>query len=159
MKADNSELVRLVKEMNEADYAINVMLFQAYAHVLDNEITSKQTILLDLVHKHTKLTVSEIAEHMSVTSSAVSQIISKLEKMKYVKREINVHNRREILVLLDERGIEHVKKEEWIEQTIIERFYTQLELDEVETLHHLILKLKQVVERELQPGQQTDRES
>lgn len=88
MKKASDDLVRLVKEMNEADYAMNVMLLQAHESLIDNEITAKQTILLELVHKHGRLTVSELAERMKVSSSAVSQILSKLEKAKYVSREI-----------------------------------------------------------------------
>lgn len=47
MKKASDDLVRLVKEMNEADYAMNVMLIQAYEFLNDSEITAKQTILLE----------------------------------------------------------------------------------------------------------------
>ncbi|GIP36530.1 MarR family winged helix-turn-helix transcriptional regulator [Paenibacillus sp. J2TS4] len=149
MEKVNPELIRVVKEMNEADYAMNIMLVQAHESLFDSEITTKQTILLEFVHKHERLTVSEIAERMKVSSSAVSQIISKLEKAKYVSREINPHNRREIFVRLDKRGIEHFVKEEQMERSIIERFYSQLDFEEVVALKNTILKLKGIVEKEL----------
>lgn len=149
MKKASPDLIRVVKDMNEADYAINIMLVQAYESLFNSDITAKQTILLEFVRKHGQLTVSELAERMKVTSSAVSQIISKLERAKYVRRKINPLNRREILVRLDERGIEHFAKEEQMELSIIERFYSQLDYEEVVTMKNIVLKLKAIVEKEL----------
>jgi len=156
LKKASDELVRLVKEMNEADYAMNVMLLQAHESLIGPEITAKQTILLELVHKHGRLTVSELAERMKVSSSAVSQIVSKLEKAKYVSREINPDNRREIFVRLDERGEEHFAREEEFERTIIDRYYSQLEYEEVVALKNIVLKLKGIVEKECKGGAETD---
>jgi DNA-binding MarR family transcriptional regulator len=48
-------------------------------------------------------TVGEIAMEMNISSSAVSQLIAKLEKNQYIKREINLQNRREIFITLDEK--------------------------------------------------------
>lgn len=156
MKKASDDLVRLVKEMNEADYAMNVMLIQAHEFLNDSEITTKQTILLELVHKHGRLTVSELAERMEVSSSAVSQIVSKLEKAKYVSREINPNNRREIFVRLDERGVEHFAREEELERTIIDRYYSQLDYEEVVTLRNIILKLKGIVEKDCKGRAETN---
>ncbi|WP_374017040.1 MarR family transcriptional regulator [Paenibacillus thiaminolyticus] len=156
MKKASDDLVRLVKEMNEADYAMNVMLIQAHEFLNDSEITAKQTILLELVHKHGRLTVSELAERMEVSSSAVSQIVSKLEKAKYVSREINPNNRREIFVRLDERGVEHFAREEELERTIIDRYYSQLDYEEVVTLRNIILKLKGIVEKDCRGRAETN---
>ncbi|CAH8720394.1 MarR family transcriptional regulator [Paenibacillus thiaminolyticus] len=156
MKKASDDLIRLVKEMTEADYAMNVMLLQAHESLIDSEITAKQTILLDLVHNHGRLTVSELADRMKVSSSAVSQIVSKLEKAKYVSREINPNNRREIFVRLDERGAEHFAREEELERTIIDRYYTQLDYEEVVALRNIIMKLKGIVEKDCQGGAETD---
>lgn len=149
MNAEQIDLHAIVKEMNEANYAMSVMILQEYQNALDTEITAKQTILLELVHKHTQLTVSEIAEKMKVSASAVSQIISKLEKARYVRREINLQNRREILVRLDEMGIQYFIKEEMMERNVVERFYSKLDAQEVVTMKNIVLKLKGIVEREL----------
>lgn len=149
METTSEDWIRIVKEMNEADYAMNVMLLQAHESLLDSEITAKQTILLELIHKFKQLTVSELAERMKVSSSAVSQIVSKLEKANYVIREINRSNRREILVRLDERGDAYFVKQDLLERTIIERYYSQLDYEEVVAMKNTILKLKAIVEKEI----------
>jgi len=146
----NGELIQYVKEMREADYACNMMLLQEYKDLMDDEITTKQGVLLELVHKHGSLNISEIAEAMEITSSAVSQIVSKLEKEGYIKREINPSNRREIFVEMDEKGIEHFKRCEEVERSIINRFYSKLDWDEIVVLRKLSLKFKKVIEKELE---------
>ncbi|WP_232696524.1 MarR family winged helix-turn-helix transcriptional regulator [Brevibacillus daliensis] len=147
----NDTLLACVKEMNEAEYTINALLLHEYRNLLHDEITTKQALLLELIHKQKNITVRELAEKMDVSSSAISQIISKLEKMHYVKREINQSNRREILVQLDEQGFLYFVKQEQVEQDIIRRFYSKLDLEEVILLKNLTLKLRDIVEQELQP--------
>lgn len=145
----SDELVRYVKEMNEAEYWINTTLLQEYRSLLDDEITTKQALLLELIHKYERMTIREMADHMGVTSSAVSQIIGKLESMEYVKREINVHNRREIIVQLGPMGTNYFAKQEEVERDIIKRFYSKMKLEEVQQLCTLTLKLKRIVEQDL----------
>lgn len=145
----NDEFIKIVQEMNEAEYFINTLLLQEYRTILDDEITTKQALMLEFINKHQKITVREIADAMQVSSSAVSQIISKLDKLGYVKRDINLQNRREILVQLGPKGIEYFAKQEQVEREIIERFYSKMELEEVILLNKLTLKLKQIVEKEL----------
>lgn len=146
----NEELIQYVKEMREADYACNMMLLQEYKELMDDEITTKQGVLLELVYKHGSLNISEIAEAMENTSSAVSQIVSKLEKEGYIKREINPSNRREIFVEMDTKGVEYFKRCEEIERSIINRFYSKLDWDEIVALRKISLKFKKVIEKELQ---------
>ncbi|MGM1050598.1 MAG: MarR family winged helix-turn-helix transcriptional regulator [Bacillota bacterium] len=145
----NDALVSCVKEMNEAEYLINALLLHEYRSLLDDEITTKQALLLELIHKHQRMTVREIADQMEVSSSAISQIIGKLEKMGYVKREINLQNRREIIVQIGPQGVTYFAKQDKVERDIIERFYSKMEFEEVQQLLQLTLKLKEIVEQEL----------
>lgn len=151
-KKNIENLVALVKEMNEDSYTIDALLLREYQTLLDDEITTKQALLLELLNKHTKLSVSDIADLLKVSSSAVSQIIAKLEKTNYVKREINLENRREIIVQLGEAGIRYFAKHEQVERAIIERFYAKLDYDEVIALKTITSKLKAIVEKEYGAG-------
>lgn len=148
-EADIDKLIECVKEMNEAEYVINTLLLREFQTLLEDEITTKQALLLEIVNKRKSVTVREIADAMQVSSSAISQIVSKLEKSGYVKREINVHNRREILVLLDEEGVRFFAKHDQVERAIIERFYAKMDFEDVELLNKLTFKLKKIVEAEL----------
>jgi DNA-binding MarR family transcriptional regulator len=100
MNDQTEQYIQLVREINKADYTINTLLLQEFKILIEDELTTKQALILELVHKQQYLKVSEVSSQMDVSSSAVSQIISKLEKGNYVKRSINTANRQEILVEL-----------------------------------------------------------
>ncbi|QTD40230.1 MarR family winged helix-turn-helix transcriptional regulator [Sporosarcina sp. Te-1] len=143
------ELIQTVKELNRTIYEINLVLMQRYGSQIDSEITSKQAVVLEILYKHERLTVSEIADLMKVSSSAVSQIISKLDKKNYVRREINPNNRREIIVVLGDEGVKYFEVRDRIDQTIIEKYYAHLDFEEVENVKNTFLKLKVIVEKDM----------
>ncbi|MBD8498024.1 MarR family winged helix-turn-helix transcriptional regulator [Paenibacillus arenosi] len=149
MNKQINKLIPIVKEINEAEYELNTMLLPYYQQVMEHELSVKQALILEVLYKQKQVTVREIAEQMKVSSSAVSQIISKLDKAEYVKREINPNNRREILVSLGEKGENYFAQMQQVEQDIIERYYTKLTMEEVMQLKHITLKLKNIVEQEL----------
>lgn len=144
-----NELFNLVTEINEITYSMNAHLIKEYWHLLTEDLLTKQIILMDLVKKESRLSISQLAELMNVTSSAVSQIVSKLEKEKYLLRTINPSNRREIIVQLDEQGHNYYSKEEEINKEIVNRFYSRLKTEEVIQLPNILVKLNHVVEDEL----------
>jgi len=52
-----------------------------------------------------------MANYMNITSSAVGQLICKLEVQSYIFRSINSENRREIIVQLDQKFCKNVLEE------------------------------------------------
>ncbi|WP_461612966.1 MarR family winged helix-turn-helix transcriptional regulator [Clostridium sp. Marseille-QA1073] len=144
-----NELFNLVTEINEITYSMNARLIKEYWSLLTEDLLTKQIILMDLVKKESRLSISQLAEFTNVTSSAVSQIVSKLEKEKYLLRTINPNNRREIIVQLDEQGHNYYSKEEKINKEIVNRFYSRLKTEEVIQLPNILVKLNHVVEDEL----------
>lgn len=144
----SENLAHTVKQINEADYYINSLIYQEYQAFLDDEITPKQAILLELIKQSTQLTISETANKMKISPSAVSQLVSKLEKQGYVKRRINPSNRREILVTLRDKAHKYFEKHDQVEQMIAKRLYAKLEAAELEHFKQIILKLKQIATEE-----------
>ncbi|CAK7013771.1 MarR family winged helix-turn-helix transcriptional regulator [Tissierella carlieri] len=151
-KMDNereNELFNLVTEISEITYSMNASLIKVRQSLFNEDLSTKQIILMDLVKKESRLSISQLAELMNVTSSAVSQIVSKLEKEKYLLRTINPNNRREIIVQLDEQGYHYYSKEEEINKEIVNRFYSRMKMEEVIQLRDILVKLNHVVEEEL----------
>ncbi|WP_019850325.1 MarR family winged helix-turn-helix transcriptional regulator [Desulfitobacterium sp. PCE1] len=151
-KIDNqneNELFNLVTEINEITYSMNARLMKEHQSLVNEDLSTKQIILMDLVKKESQLSISQLAESMNVTSSAVSQIVSKLEREKYLLRTINPNNRREIIVQLDERGCHYYAKEEEINKEIVNRFYSRMKMEDLIQLRDILVKLNHVVEEEL----------
>ncbi len=140
-----TEYIKHVKELHQAEENCNMLIVDEYKPLMKYDLTSKQEFLLKIVRKYNDLTVKELAEHMKVTSSAVSQVASKLEKEKYIKRSINPANRREIIVSLDEKGKDYFREMDNIELKIIKEYYSKLSLEEIITLKNITVKLEKVM--------------
>ncbi|WP_285396242.1 MarR family transcriptional regulator [Lysinibacillus sp. fls2-241-R2A-57] len=142
-------LYEQVKRINEAEYSINRLIFKHYKQYLNSGITTQQAVVLDIVYLAERITVGEVANEMNISSSAVSQLIAKLEKNQYIKREINPQNRREVFITLDEKGMEYFSKQDFVEQQIADKIYSKLSSKEVDELERIVNKLKQIAMKEL----------
>lgn len=146
-----------VKEVEQGDYIkeaydffdkVNAHLLKHYFSSLDYEITPKQFLILDRVHKHQPVKVQTIAEQLNFSMSSTSQLVSKLEQESYVVRSINPQNRREIFLTLGEKGNEYYDEYDQIDQFVIDRFFSQLTVEETKQLRDIAEKLHTIVTEE-----------
>ncbi|MGG2081710.1 MarR family winged helix-turn-helix transcriptional regulator [Lysinibacillus pakistanensis] len=144
---DGDKLFELVTEINEMHYEMNKIIIKEYQSLLDDDFSNNQMILMDIVKKFEAISIGEIAQLMKITSSAVGQIVTKLENENYLMRMINPKNRREILVQLADKGFRYYEKEEKINREIVNRFYSEMELSEMEELKKILTKLSKIVEK------------
>ncbi|WP_286924961.1 MULTISPECIES: MarR family winged helix-turn-helix transcriptional regulator [Lysinibacillus] len=144
---DGDKLFELVTEINEMHYEMNKIIIKEYQSLLDDDFSNNQMILMDIVKKFKTISIGEIAQLMKITSSAVGQIVTKLENENYLMRMINPKNRREILVQLADKGFRYYEKEEKINREIVNRFYSEMELSEMEELKKILTKLSKIVEK------------
>ncbi|EPY04275.1 transcriptional regulator MarR [Paenibacillus alvei TS-15] len=141
-------LYEQVKQINEADYAINRLIFKHYEPYLASSITTQQAVLLDIVYAANKITVGEIAIEMNISSSAVSQLIAKMEKNQFIHRAINPDNRREVFITLGTKGMEYFEKQEYVERSVADRLFSKLTDAERNELERITNKLKQIAAEE-----------
>ena len=112
-------------ELVQAMFRLKKMMNRGLGRDLDNaNITMSEFILMREVAKNTKesynpMALTEVREYLSVSKAAVSQIINSLEKRGYLTREVDVNNRRNIIVVLTEAGQEVYQKKN---QEFFDRF-------------------------------------
>ncbi|MGY3187192.1 MarR family winged helix-turn-helix transcriptional regulator [Lysinibacillus sp. TE18511] len=148
MKKDEELLYHLVQEINDAIYSMDSHFIKLHQNLVTDDLSPKQLILLDFIEKNSQVTIGQIASYLNITSSAVGQLVSKLEEQQYVTRRINPENRREIFVSLDTSGFKYFEREEEIKRFIISKYYSKLELSELVQLKEVIQKLNQIVIKE-----------
>jgi len=148
MKKDEELLYHLVQEINDAIYSMDSHFIKLHQNLVTDDLSPKQIILLDFIEKNSQVTIGQIASYLNITSSAVGQLVSKLEEQQYVTRSINPENRREIFVSLDTSGFKYFEREEEIKRFIISKYYSKLELSELVQLKEVIQKLNQIVIKE-----------
>ena len=73
------------------------------------KLTAKQSRIIKILSKN-DLTLNALAQKIESTPSSLSQIISKMEKNRYIKRVVNTDDRREIIVTLGPKGSEYISE-------------------------------------------------
>ena len=144
-------LYQLVQDINDAIYSMDSHFIKVHQHLVTDDLSAKQMILMDFIKKNSNVTIGQIAQYMDITSSAVGQLVSKLEEQNYLSRRINPENRREIFVQLDVAGIKYFEKEEEIKRYLIKKYYSKLEISELEQLKLIVEKLNDIVLKESEP--------
>jgi MarR family transcriptional regulator, organic hydroperoxide resistance regulator len=125
---------------------IKLVFINDYKKLLDeNELSSKQSLVLSILEKKKRLTMNEVAEIINGTPSAASQLIQKLEKKQYVKRETNQENRREVFVLLDEKGELFFKEMTAIDEKVLDKYFMRLPEKDIIKYHEILKKLHKIV--------------
>lgn len=131
--------MKIIEYSNE----LSTFFLDDFKKLLNNEfaeLSTKQKLILELLRINQR-TVNEISNYFSITPSAASQLISKLEKQHYVIREINPDNRREIIVRLGEEGRRYVEMTDKVQLYIIEKYYAKLPQEDLIKLLDLYEKL------------------
>lgn len=141
----SNNLLNYVQEINQMIDEMSLHLASEYQDLMDNTVSSKQVVVLMLIHAEGAITTGKLAANLDITPSAVSQLLNRLEKNGYVKRTINPENRREILIELDQFGIDFFEKSSQIEQKTADKYYAKLGMEDVQELHRILLKLKNIV--------------
>ncbi|GIO04535.1 MarR family transcriptional regulator [Brevibacillus reuszeri] len=141
--------IETIKETLKMMDKINTLLAEDFQALYHFEITPKQSILLQQVQEHEKITIGELAKHLNMSLSSTSQLVAKLEQDGYVKREVNSANRRETFVKLAEKAKQMYAEIEAIDDVVIEKYFSKLEEEEMihfqrftNRLHDLILAEK-----------------
>lgn len=148
----NEKIKQIVGDIHHYTYEMNVKLAKAQEALFTDDLSMKQSMVLDFVQKHEKCTMGEIAHYMEITPSAISQIVTRLEKENYLKRDINPKNRREVVVMLDEFGHAYYQRDEQINELIIKKIYSKMPVEDLEQLRNLIQRLYQITEEEISNG-------
>lgn len=133
-----------IEQINDLQEQLTLRLASKYEKELDNELTAKQVLLLELIRAG-ESSPKRLADHMEVTPSAISQLISKLEEKGYIRRQISRENRREIVLDIAKKGEAYFQKAQRLEQKMNEQVYGKLSLKDLQQLKEILEKLHQIV--------------
>ena len=136
-----------IQQINLLQNQLNMYLVTKYQHRIDNQLTAKQVLLLELISNRVSST-KEIAQQMGVSTSAVSQLLNKLEDKGYITRTVNPKNRREILIAPAQKGKDYFATQEAISKEIDETVYGKLPEEDLQQLASILRKLNMIVQGE-----------
>ncbi|MFZ4452975.1 MarR family transcriptional regulator [Salibacterium aidingense] len=111
------------------------------------QLTSRQESIMILFIRHEGMTLGEMSERLGISKSAVTQAINKLEKEDLLIRSINENNRREVTMSLGGTGKKLKEQFEVFEASIIEDYFTQLNLEDLKHGLEVVQQLEGIIKK------------
>lgn len=125
------QVLTMYRQIDELD-----LLFTKYFTELNEfELSYQQEQMLLLFKRQETWTTTEIATKMSISKSAVSQVLKVLEQRDFIAREKNPENLRESFIRLGPNGLAYSKQIDAIEERLAEEMFSVLEDDEMKMIN------------------------
>ncbi|WP_433775367.1 MarR family winged helix-turn-helix transcriptional regulator [Bacillus wiedmannii] len=137
----------LVGKINSLQAQLNMQLASKYEKHIDNQLTAKQVLVLELIRSGVTST-KDLADSLNVSTSAVSQLLNKLEVHEYIIRTIDKENRRKIKLQLTEKSEKYFEKMILLEKEMNENLYGLLPIEDLQHLARILEQLTKLAEDE-----------
>ncbi|MGE7093191.1 MarR family winged helix-turn-helix transcriptional regulator [Lysinibacillus sp. NPDC048646] len=134
-----------MNQINVLQNNFNIQLAKKFEHKIDNQLTAKQVLLLELI-KVGVTSTKDLADKLNVSTSAISQILNKLQHKGYIERSINPKNRREIVLQLADKAHQYFNDLASLKDEINREIYGKLSLEDLEQLKNILEKLQVIVQ-------------
>ena len=93
------------------------------------------------------ITMKDIANFIGVSKQQCTKIVDELDKENCVTRELNINNRREILVKLSNTGLKELKKAETIRVNNLIEKYSCLTDEELNTIYNHLNAISSIINK------------
>lgn len=105
-KASRRELLNQLVELGRKISTQTVFLHQAIAQTVGLNATDTKCIDLILSHPEKTMTAGELSERTGLTTGAITHIVDRLEKRRFVRRIRDTQDRRKVLVQVRLKSLE-----------------------------------------------------
>lgn len=131
------------------DVSLKIMrrLTHQVSRILDEGITSAQFLVMRLVARHDSMTVSQIAEILGVTLSAVTLLSDRLETGGWLSRDRHPQDRRLVVLTLTDAGRQKLADLESKRIRMLHRYMSQMTESERDQMLALMEKLSFLLEQ------------
>lgn len=141
-----------VKELHETFDETSRLLTEDLQTLSQFNLTPQQESYLMFCVKFAPLTATDLVREFQVSKSAISQVISKLEKERFIEREQNPENKRETLIYLGPKGRMFARRIKDFNEKMREEYYTHLSVQEIESVIQSLQKLNTVIKEKQSEG-------
>jgi DNA-binding MarR family transcriptional regulator len=136
-----------VKHLKRIDIAlseINKMLRQG---LLDEGLTGPQYGLLRILAQEPDITFTEVAKKIGIAPSAVTGLLTRLEKLSLVSRKRNEVDRRTMKVTIRPEGLVLLNKIQQKRQAILGAYFEAYQPEQIQSLANLLSREEQEANR------------
>lgn len=108
------------------------------------KITPGQTGILFLLEKKSPRNMSELSGLLEMDNSAVTRIVDRLEKGGFVKRELNLNDRREFLVTITDSGLEQIIGAKTAVRDLNRKMEKKFSREELDRFRHVLTDMANI---------------
>lgn len=137
----------ITEQINHTIEDIWILYEQKEKEYANFNLNNQQYVILTLIMRNTKITPSALAKKISVTKSAVSQQLAKLEEENYIIRKRHKEDKRTFTIELAEKGRLFEKQMESFNIQLSQKYHEHLSSDELHNMLTSLQKLKKIVEQ------------
>jgi len=107
-------------------------------------VTSGQTGILYLLEKGGKMRMSELSSSLEMDNSAATRIVDRLERSGFVRRELNLNDRREFHVMITDQGLKEIKKTKSTVRSMNKKIEAEFSEEELEIFRKNLVRMKEI---------------
>ncbi|MGE6551330.1 MarR family winged helix-turn-helix transcriptional regulator [Bacillus mycoides] len=138
----------VINEMNRAYNDFYILLFQELKDEFG--LTGQQESMLFYINLNENTTANNIASTFNISKSAVSQVLSKLEKQKMISKQVNPNNKREYFLTLGPNGSKYIERLSELDDVLIEKYFSKIDINALEQMTDTLTKINKVILEEKQ---------
>ncbi|MFK4426096.1 MarR family winged helix-turn-helix transcriptional regulator [Bacillus sp. RC51] len=138
----------VINEMNRAYNDFYILLFQELKDEFG--LTGQQESMLFYINLNENTTANNIASTFNISKSAVSQVLSKLEKQKMISKQVNPNNKREYFLTLGPNGSKYIERLSELDDVLIEKYFSKIDIEALQQMTDTLTKINKVILEEKQ---------
>ena len=143
-----STYIDIVQQMDKAYNDFGVLLSRETRILDEFNLTAQQESILTYINQHYHTTANEIAIDFNITKSAVSQVLSKLEKKNMIKKTKNPANKREYYLELGPEGNKYINYLDELIQQMTDQYYSKIPIEELVKMVATMEKINSIIREE-----------
>lgn len=134
--------------LRQIDNLFNQVFRQLHSEMIANrveEITPSQFVVLKWIGEKERVTVSEVAENVCVSLSAITALVDRLHKAGLVVRKRDDQDRRLVWLELTDQGKKVLARCWEARRIVVEKYFRQLPIEDLKNLISIYERLLAII--------------
>ncbi|MFD3447142.1 MarR family winged helix-turn-helix transcriptional regulator [Microbacteriaceae bacterium 4G12] len=136
----------VINEMNRAYNDFYILLSQELKDEFG--LTGQQESMIFYINSNKNTTANNIATTFHISKSAVSQVLSKLEKHNMISKQVNPNNKREYFLTLGPNGCKYIEHWSQLDDLLIEKYFSKIDIEALQQMTDTLMKINNIIQEE-----------
>lgn len=141
------DVKEIFEEIDKATIEITKNLSHRIMEGIENSIGHPHICLLMYLKSEGETIVTDIARHLGITLSAVTNLTDKLYNLGFIERNRKETDRRIVVISLKEEGMKIIEKVCENRNKVFEEYFSDISSEEMETFLNITKKIRKNVSK------------